>query len=332
MSNPLSCHIQTPTEIYRVEYPEIEAFTKKQLDIFWTSDEIKVEKDIHDILTNFTEAEKHGVFTTLKLFTLYEMKAGSEYWTGRFMKMFPRHEFQAMGATFGMMELAVHAKFYNKINELLNATDDSFYTDYVNNPVLKERMEFVDKVIGHGNDLISLAGFSMVEGVVLYSSFAFLKHFQSNGKNKLSNVVAGINSSAIDEELHSLAGAWCFKELAKQRGVDDLYRLTWRIHELAEKIYEHESAIIDMIFEKEDETSSSCRIEGITAGQMREFVMARINTCLENLGLDPLYAEGDEEVVSRWFYKNMKGFNFNDNFNKKGREYVRKWSERRFGW
>lgn len=325
MSSP-SCHIQTPTEVYRVEYPEIEAFTKKQLDIFWTSDEIKVEKDIHDILTNFTEAERHGVFTTLKLFTMYEMKAGSEYWTGRFMKMFPRHEFQAMGATFGMMELAVHAKFYNKINELLNATDDSFYTDYINNPILRDRMVFIDSIVGHPDDLVSLAGFSMVEGVILYSSFAFLKHFQSLGKNKLVNVVRGINSSAIDEELHSLAGAWCFKELMKQRQHVDLYHITYLIHKMAEKIYEHEAAIIDMIFEKGE-------IEGITAAQMRGFVRARINTCCENLGLDTMpNIFKDENTISAWFYKNMKGYNQNDFFTGKGREYVRKWSEGGFVW
>lgn len=321
-------HIQTPTEIYRVEYPEIEAFTKKQLDIFWTADEIKVEKDIHDILTNFTEAEKHGVFTTLKLFTMYEMKAGSEYWTGRFMKMFPRHEFQAMGATFGMLELAVHAKFYNKINELLNATDDNFYTDYVNNPILKSRMEFVDSVINAPDDIVSLAGFSMVEGVVLYSSFAFLKHFQSNGKNKLVNVVRGINSSAIDEELHSLAGAWCFKELAKQL---ELSQDKWRdleacIHELAMVVYEHESAIIDMIFEKGS-------IEGINRIQMKSFVKSRINTCLTNLGLAKIYDDlVDANPISSWFYKNMKGYNMNDFFTGKGREYVRKWNEGGFVW
>lgn len=320
-------HIQTYTEIFTSEYPEIDTFTEKQLDIFWTHKEIQVEKDIHDILTNFTEAERHGVFTTLKLFTLYEMKAGSEYWTGRFMKMFPRHEFQAMGATFGMMELAVHAKFYNKINELLNATNDEFYTDYVHNPILKSRMEFIDSVVNHTDDLVSLAGFSMVEGVILYSSFAFLKHFQSLGKNKLVNVVRGINSSAIDEELHSLAGAWCFKELVKQRQHVDLYHITYLIHKMAVKIYEHESAIIDMIFEKG-------QIEGITAEQMRVFVKSRINKCLENLGIDiiPSYLEQREDNISAWFYKNMKGYNMNDFFTGKGREYQRKWSSDKFIW
>ena len=223
-----------------------------------------------------------------------------------------------MGATFGMMELAVHAKFYNKINELLNATDDSFYTDYINNPILRDRMVFIDSIVGHPDDLVSLAGFSMVEGVILYSSFAFLKHFQSLGKNKLVNVVRGTNSSAIDEELHSLAGAWCFKELMKQRQHVDLYHITYLIHKMAEKIYEHEAAIIDMIFEKGE-------IEGITASDMRDFVKSRINICLNNLGLDLITGTTVvNNTISSWFYKNMKGYNMNGFVTGKGREYVRK--------
>ena len=57
---------------------QIVEFTNQQLKIFWLPDEIKVEKDIHDILTNFTPAEKHAAITTLKLFSLYESHAGDE--------------------------------------------------------------------------------------------------------------------------------------------------------------------------------------------------------------------------------------------------------------
>ena len=34
-------------------------FAEQQLKIFWLPDEIKVEKDIQDILVNFSEAERH---------------------------------------------------------------------------------------------------------------------------------------------------------------------------------------------------------------------------------------------------------------------------------
>ena len=63
-------------------------FADKQWKIFWLWSEPKVEKDIQDVLVNFTESEKHAVITTLKLFSLYETHAGSEYWNGRFRKIF----------------------------------------------------------------------------------------------------------------------------------------------------------------------------------------------------------------------------------------------------
>jgi ribonucleoside-diphosphate reductase beta chain len=170
-------------------------FANQQLKIFWLPDEIKVEKDIQDVLVNMTPAEKHGVISTLKLFSLYETHAGSEYWGSRFKNMFDGAEFHRMASVFSMFELAVHQPFYNKINELLHINTPEFYLEYQQSPVLVERMKHVDEIINDPDDLVSLAGFSMVEGVILYSSFAFLKHFQSQGKNRLMSIVRGINFS-----------------------------------------------------------------------------------------------------------------------------------------
>lgn len=321
-------HIKQDTEVFTIQYPEADEFVRTQLKILWTADEIQVEKDVHDILTNCTEAEKHGIFTVLKLFTLYELRAGADYWTGRFMRSFPRHEMAGLGSCFGMVELCVHKLFYNKINELLNAANDSFYTDYVNNPILRERMEFIDSIINHDDDLVSLAGFSMVEGVVLYSSFAFLKHFQSNGKNKLMNVVRGINFSVRDENLHSIAGAWTFNTLNKQTviGIERFADIEYDIYQCAWKIYEHEEQIIDMIFEKGE-------IEGIDRMQMKSFVKSRINLCLSNLNLEPIFGiESGTDTISQWFYKGINNYQMNDFFTGGGREYSRTWNETKFTW
>ena len=75
--------IRTPKKTYTFDYPEAIAFSDTQASIFWSHDEIDVSKDIQDIKVNMTEAESHGVITTLKLFTLYELIAGDEYWLGR---------------------------------------------------------------------------------------------------------------------------------------------------------------------------------------------------------------------------------------------------------
>lgn len=312
------------SDIFLPEYSQIVDFTETQIGkCHWTATEIKVEKDIHDVLVNLTEAERHGVFTTLKLFTLYEMKAGAEYWTGRFMKEFKQHECQAMAAAFGMMELAVHKPFYNKINELLNAANASFYTDYVNDPVLKARMECIDSIINHDDPYVSLGAFTLVEGVILYSNFAFLKHFQSLGKNKLMNIVRGINFSVRDENLHAIAGAWVFRQLVKESPHKDFDYVKSEIYKAALTILGHEASIIDMIF-------SHGSIEGITDDNLVLFVQNRIEQCLHNLGLE--CPKTEVSPINDWFYSGINNYQFNDFFTAQGREYVREWNEAGFVW
>lgn len=305
-------------------------FADKQLKIFWLPDEIKVEKDVQDVLVNFTEAEKHAVITTLKLFSIYETHAGDEYWGGRFKQMFDGAEFHRMASVFAMFELAVHAPFYNKINQLLHIDTPEFYMSYLDSEVLQERVKHIGEIINDPDDLISLAAFSMVEGAILYSSFAFLKHYQSQGKNKLMNVVRGINFSVRDENLHSVAGAWAFRyALEKIKGTTtdfDSYKknIEEKIRQVARKIYEHECQIIAMLFEKG-------KIEGITAHQLENFVQSRINECLKQLGFAKEY-DVQYNPISSWFYKGINDYTFNDFFSGMGNQYHRNWDQTAFTW
>jgi ribonucleoside-diphosphate reductase beta chain len=303
-------------------------FAEDQASVFWLPDEIKVEKDIQDILVNVTESEKHAVITTLKLFSLYETHAGTEYWGGRYRTMFNGAEFERMAATFSFFELGVHAPFYNKINQLLHIDNPEFYLSYLQNPALKERIEFIGDVIDDPDPLISLGTFSMVEGVILYSSFAFLKHFQSEGKNRMMNIVRGINFSVRDENIHSMAGAWSFKYklsqlTPEQREFEEDF-CKRKLKRLAEKIYEHECIIIDMMFEKG-------RIEGITPHQLKCFVQSRINVCMQQLGFDKVY-EVEYNPIASWFYKGINNYQYNDFFTGIGNQYHRNWDESQFIW
>jgi ribonucleoside-diphosphate reductase beta chain len=319
----------TPTESFVIHYPEAVEFANKQLSIFWLPDEIKLEKDVHDIAVNLTESEKHGVITVLKLFTLYELFAGSDYWGDRVMATFKRPEVLRMASTFAMFELAVHQPFYARINELLGLSTDEFYSAYTNDPVLKDRMSFINDSIFMGNGregiLKSLAVFSMVEGAILYSSFAFLKHFQSQGKNKLLNIARGINFSVRDENLHSMAGGWLFRKLAQECDFDVQQEgFLSEIHRHANILREHEHHIVDKIFEVG-------KIEGITATQLKHFVDSRLNICLKNLGLAPIY-EVSYNPIADWFYTGINNFQYNDFFTGIGNQYVRTWDEKEFAW
>ncbi len=326
----MSVRIKTPKKSYTFDYPEAIAYADTQMSIFWTADEISVDKDIQDIRVNMTEAEAHGVITTLKLFTLYELVAGRDYWLNRVMKRFPRPDVERMASTFGFFELNVHAPFYNKINEALMLNTDDFYMSYVDDPILNERMEFVEGLVTDDDDLLSLGAFSMIEGAVLYSSFAFLKHFQAEGKNKLLNVVRGINFSVRDENLHCEGGAWLFGQLKKELqeagefNMEDDAKLTAKLIECAKEVYKHEAHIVDKIFEKGE-------MEGITKEQMKNFVKSRVNLCLAKLGIEPIF-EVFNNTIADWFYDNINKVQFHDFFTGIGSSYNRDWEEAAFTW
>lgn len=307
---------------YTVDYPEAVDFTKKQVDIFWPPDEIKVEKDVHDILVEMNDAERHGVITTLKLFTKYELIVGGDFWMKVF-DMFPRPaDIQRMANCFSFFELNVHAPFYAKINEALGLATDKFYNDYLDDPVLVSRMNMLEEA-SKGSPYSFLLNLGITEGVILYSSFAFLKHFQAKGKNKLVNIVRGINFSARDEGLHCEASAWLYRTLCKEQGVSTD---SWadEAHKLVQAAVDHEKQIAAKIFEKGD-------IEGITQRQLEHFIESRANLVLQNFGIPPLY-EVDYNPISEWFYRGINGYVANDFFTGVGREYTRSWDANGFTW
>jgi len=296
-------------------------FRNKQAAIFWPAEEIDVSKDKHDILVNMTEAERHGVITTLKLFTKYELIIGEEFWLEKVMKAFPRPEIQSMAAMFGAMELSVHAPFYAKLNEELNLATDEFYNSYTEDPVLADRIEYLDRLLGEADLVKALAAFTFIEGAVLYSSFAYLKHFQTAGKNKLLNVVSGINFSARDEALHAEASAWLVRQLIHETGYDTECLFNY-VTEVANQVLEHEQQIIKKIFEMGD-------IEGITSAQLEAFVRSRINVCVRNLGFNNLFVVNHNPVADT-FYKSINGYAMNDFFVSVGNQYERSWTGKGF--
>lgn len=319
-------NILKPQTAYVIEYPEFAELADQQLDVFWPWSEIDVEKDKQALLTEMSEAEYHGIVTSLKLFTLYEIHVGRDYWSGKVMKKFNRPEIQRMAAAFCHVELNSHAPFYNQINRELGLDTLEFYNSYVDDPVLVERMDFIDSLVSDKDLILSLGGFSMVEGAILYSSFAFLKHFQANGKNKMMNVCRGINMSVIDENLHSVGGALLTKTLMQESNLTEEQWLEYqdKFYELSEKIRDHEFRIISMVFDKG-------RMENITETQMQHFVESRLNACLQQLGFKKLY-DVKYNPIADWFYKGINDYQFNDFFSGIGREYQRNWVQTDFTW
>ena len=116
-------------------------------------------------------------------------------------KLFPRPEIQLVSSVIEMIERAVHAEFYNQLNIQLGLDTEEHYLSFMNDPVLRERVEWLGSLLKVDDDpILALAIFSMTETAILFSSFAILKSFQSNGNNMIPVVVRGTNQSALDED------------------------------------------------------------------------------------------------------------------------------------
>lgn len=331
----MGIRILTPQEEYITMYPQAIEFAERQMDVLWFPNEIQVEKDIHDLKTNCTDAEYHGIISTLKLFTIYELKIGGDYWQDYVSKVFPRPDIQRMAATFSFFELAIHGPFYSKINEVLGLDTEEFFNSYKIDPVLNNRMTWLGKRTVKRDtvyDILKSVGvFSMIEGAILYSSFAFLKHFNSVGKNKLININAGLNFSAVDENYHSEAGAWLFRTTL-QEAVDDaaisedeILKLKESLYETARMVLEHEIVIIKKIFENGS-------IHGITDNQLIHFVESRLDICLTNLGFDAIF-KPKYNPIAKWFYLDVESSGvLHDFFSSVGSSYTRNWNESKFVW
>jgi ribonucleotide reductase beta subunit family protein with ferritin-like domain len=333
----MALKIMTPHETFTTEdYPEAVEFAKRQAHIVWVPEEINMEKDLQDLRSNLTPNECYGVIYVLRIFTLLELKIGSEYWGTYVAKFFPRPEIQRMAATFSFFELGVHGPFYNRINELLGLDTEEFYNEYKKDPVLSNRMNWIGKRISKSettyDKLRSVGAFSMIEGAILYSSFAFLKHFNNNGKNKLSNLNAGINYSANDEAIHSEGGAWLFRtvlEEALEEGeisLDELSHLKEELYETAGMVLKHESVINSNIFNKDPNG-----IENINPQQLDMFVASRLNIVLKSLGLEGNLNEGSNPIA-KWFYNDVNSSTLHDFFVSQGNDYNRNWNEQGFVW
>lgn len=219
---------------------------------------------------------------------------------------------------------------YNKINEVLNIDTEEFYSEWKTIENLSNRIKFIEDCVKDEDDLVSIAAFSFIEGAVLYSSFAFIKHFQSQecGKNLLKNICRGVDLSMVDESAHSVGGALLFRTILEEAiehnvlSAQETALLFEKCSQMAETVYNHECAIIDMIFQDE--------ISGINKQQMKEFVKHRLNVCLAQLGYQEIFIEEDD-TVKKWFYRNTTSKKLTDFFTANGSEYNINWNEQRFG-
>lgn len=127
------------------------------------------------------------------------------------------------------------------------------------------------------------------------------------------------------ENCHSMASAWLYNQLLSELKTlgeiteEQRNRYEEAILNIARMVYEHESRIVDLIFEKGD-------IRTITKDEMLEFVKNRIDVVLGYLNIAPLFGVPDGKV-SKWFYDALSSYKYSDFFANQQIQYVRNWAK-----
>lgn len=325
-ANKPKSQIETPTESYVARYPWATEMAIQQQSLFWPAEELGVEEDEQDFRVNLNEAEKHGVLTAQSVLTQYElMIGGTEMWGNKIAQLFPRPEIQRMCACFANVELNSHAPFYDLANKVLGTATDEFYTSWKLDPVLSERIAFIEHCAQSNDALEVTAALAFLEGTVLFSAFGFFKGFNSRGFNLIPHFVSGIDGSAKDENFHSLASARLFRTCKEERiaagnhsEVDEML-LKKTIEKMALQVIEHELQIIDMLFEVPGN-----RV--INKAELVHFLEDRIDVVLQRLQCEPMFNKEKGEI-SNWFYQQLSAVKVPDFFAATQLQYTRNWAK-----
>jgi len=286
------------------EYPQAHEFMKLQQRVHWMADEVTLASDVNDFKMKLTESEVNLIGQILKSFAQTETHV-EDYWSSYVSHWFPKPEIQSMAVTFGSFE-SIHAEAYSLLNESLGLDD---FEAFMEDEEARNKIERLQQV--NAGTMVeiaqSLAIFSaFTEGVNLFSSFAVLMSFQMRNLMKgMGQIVAW---SVRDESLHSKAGCWLFTQLLKERPELDTIDLREKIEKACTISVELEFAFIDKVFEMGN-------LENLTKEQLKNFIYARANEKMVELGYKALFRVNDdllEEIA--WFGQITSGTEMQDFF------------------
>jgi ribonucleoside-diphosphate reductase beta chain len=311
-----------PRHFYKpFEYQEAFDYYKAQHRAHWLADEVALSSDLNDWKLKLTDSEKNLIGNILKSFAQTEVHV-NDYWSGKISQWFPKPEVVAMAGSFGAME-AVHAEAYARLNDELGLDNfEAFLEDEASRNKIERLLDTPSDSLEE--KALALAIFSaFTEGVNLFSSFAILMSFQL--RNLLKGTGQIVAWSVRDESLHSQAGCWLFRTLLSEDSQLDSAELRAKVVDACYTSVELEFNFIDKAFEMGD-------VEGLNKDQLKNFIKARANDKMRELGYTAVYNDIDPAMLKQmeWFGHLTSGVEHQDFFAQRPSSYAKSsadWSD-----
>ena len=300
------------------EYPEVMQFVEAINKSYWVHSEVDFTADVQDFQSQLEPHEKNAVKNALLAIAQIEVNVKT-FW-GNLYNHLPKPELNGLGATFSECEFR-HSEAYSRLLEVLGYNDD--FLDVVNVPAVKDRIDYLGKMLKHANSddqkayVSSLLLFSiLIENVSLFSQFAIILSF-TRFKGYLKNVSNIIAWTSIDEQIHANGGIYLINKIREEQ--PDLLNDAdiEAIYDLVDESIEMESNILDWIFEQGE-------LDNVSRKNLLDFMKYRVDDSLKKIGMKTRYNVTPEDYKPMiWFEEEVFANSMDDFFAKRPVDYTK---------
>jgi ribonucleotide reductase beta subunit family protein with ferritin-like domain len=260
--------------IFPIRYDDIWNMYKKQVALFWTVEEIDLEKDANDWI-KLNNNEQHFIKYVLAFFAASDGIILENLGT-RFMREIQIPEAKAFYAFQISME-TIHSEMYSLLIDTYikdNSEKDFLFNAITNIPCVKKKADWALKWIqdGESNFAKRLVAFATIEGIFFSGSFCAIFWLKERG------LMPGLCTSnefiSRDEGLHTEFAVLLYSHLQNKLSKDELYLLI------------KEAVNIEQEFITE---ALPCNLIGMNMVLMKNYIEFVADRLIVQLGYEKIY-------------------------------------------
>ena len=295
------------------EYPEVMQFVDMMNRTFWVHSEVEFTADIQDFKSNLTSEEKEAVKRALLGIAQVEVSVKT-FW-GDLFDLFPKPEFNGLGATFAECEFR-HSEAYSRLLEVLGYNNE--FQNLLEVPIFKERSKILKEYLAKNkeNTLERILFFTLIlANASLFSQFATILSF-TRFKGYMKNVANIIAWTSIDEQVHANAGIFIINKIFEENP-ELKERVKSDVIEYIQNYIQLEDKMLDWIFEQGE-------LKFFTKKDLQNYMRYRLDDSLTQLGLGKPFNVTQEDIKNMlWFEEEVFSNELDDFFAKRPTAYTK---------
>ena len=281
------------------EYPEVMQFVDAMNKSFWVHSEVEFTADIQDFKSNLSIEEKEAVKRALLGIAQVEVSVKT-FW-GDLYDLFPKPEFNGLGATFAECEFR-HSEAYSRLLEVLGYNNE--FENLLEVPIFKERSQVLKEYLA-----------KIIENASLFSQFATILSF-TRFKGYMKNVANIIAWTSVDEQLHANAGIFIIRKIFEENP-EMKEKARKEVENFMKNYIELEDKMLDWIFENGE-------LEFFSKTDLSNYMRYRLDESLVQLGLQKPFNITMEEIKPMlWFEEEVFANELDDFFAKRPTAYTK---------